>query len=132
MVYTDFLKAAESGRWERGCLFYGAEEYLKRYALDRVKAALFPDPALLDWNRRAFDDENYTPADLREAPASRLASQGDRLAAKVPPLILHDAHRGDSRCLRTQDARPERDAHAARTRDVLSLRERETALRPDE
>ena len=67
MVYTDFLKAAESGRWERGCLFYGAEEYLKRYALDRVKAALFPDPALLDWNRRAFDDENYTPADLREA-----------------------------------------------------------------
>ena len=41
MVYTDFLKAAESGRWERGCLFYGAEEYLKRYALDRVKAALF-------------------------------------------------------------------------------------------
>ena len=28
MVYTDFLKAAESGRWERGCLFYGAEEYL--------------------------------------------------------------------------------------------------------
>ena len=67
MVYTDFLKAADSGRWERGYLFYGAEEYLKRYALDRVKTALFPDPALLDWNRRALDDENYTPADLREA-----------------------------------------------------------------
>lgn len=67
MVYTDFLKGAESGKWERGYLFYGAEEYLKRYALDRVKAALFPDPALLDWNRRAIDDENYTPAALHEA-----------------------------------------------------------------
>lgn len=67
MLYTDFLKAADAGRWDRGYLFYGAEEYLKRYAAGRVRTALFADPALLDWNRRAFDDENYTPADLREA-----------------------------------------------------------------
>lgn len=67
MIYTDFLKAVKAGQWARGYLFYGAEEYLKRYAVAEVKKALFPDPAMADWNRRSLDDENYTPADLREA-----------------------------------------------------------------
>ena len=67
MIYTDFLKAVKAGQWSRGYLFYGAEEYLKRYAVAEVKKALFPDPAMADWNRRSLDDENYTPADLREA-----------------------------------------------------------------
>lgn len=65
MLYTDFLKNADS--WTRGYLFYGVEEYLKSYALAQVKTKLFPDTALLEWNHRSFDEENYTPADLREA-----------------------------------------------------------------
>ena len=50
-----------------GYLFYGEEDYMKKFALDTAIAAISPDPTLAFFNEIRFDSFTYSPDALIDA-----------------------------------------------------------------
>ncbi len=63
---ADFRKQIKSAP-AAGYLFFGEEDYMKKYALDTAIAAISPEPSLAFFNELRFDSFSYSPEALTDA-----------------------------------------------------------------
>ncbi len=73
---ADFRKQIKSSP-ASGYLFFGEEDYMKKYALDTAIAAISPDPTLAFFNEIRLDSFSYSPEALLDAlmPAPMMADR---------------------------------------------------------
>ena len=73
---ADFRKQIKNAP-QRAYLFFGEEDYMKKYALDTALAAISPDPSLSFFNEIRFDSFSYSPEALVDSfmPAPMMADR---------------------------------------------------------